>query len=629
MKKITNNFLASLAVFSELCNSDGELINIIGEFTQSVFALEKQWTLDSSEITHLLKKHFDFDIPEAVIRTALIRLKDLKIVNKVSGKYTLLNKKYDIKNFTDKLDLQEKLQHQIQEDLIKYYEVLSKKKCDEHTKQKLISSFLDYLMDNGTKEADYYFTIISSFLIENSKKTIFVSSLNQIKEGLVLLEGLKYTSDFSSLGHWNNELTIYLDTEHLFNAVGYNGELYQKLFDDFYSLVKEINVIPSKQPRKLIHLKYFGDTRIEVERFFDVAARIIKREENLSPDNIAMAEICKGCTDISDIIFKKTKFYEELTTRGITLQDDVDYHSKHEYNMEDQELFNKYNDKYEEHVIASTLYSFTKINYLRKGNNRTSFEACKHIILTGKAASMVLSMDLEIKNQSKDIPFVTNIYFVTNRLWFKMNKGLSKSKHNITSLDTIAKARIVLSAQVDKSIEKKYESLQIQLKDGKLSKATAENYYKELREMSKRPEEISSENIGESLNVIFDDDIEKYLREQSSLRTEVMEGRIAKEQLKNIAWKEVVKNKNRKKTIVRRLYSLSLVLILLIACIIPVNIILFINFIKTSNDTLLSIFGLILTIGIEILGLLKYRNKIILWLKKISSSYYLKLIKTI
>ena len=40
----------------------------------------------------------------------------------------------------------------------------------------------------------------------------------------------------------NQKITFYLDTEILFNMAGYNGELYQNIFNEFYSLIKEINI---------------------------------------------------------------------------------------------------------------------------------------------------------------------------------------------------------------------------------------------------------------------------------------------------------------------------------------------------------------------------------------------------
>ena len=82
---------------------------------------------------------------------------------------------------------------------------------------------------------------ISAFVIKNQGNAAFTNGLNLIKEGVILYQGIKFTADINELGKWNSELTIFLSTEHLFNALGFNGILYQQIFDDFDKLVSEIN----------------------------------------------------------------------------------------------------------------------------------------------------------------------------------------------------------------------------------------------------------------------------------------------------------------------------------------------------------------------------------------------------
>lgn len=618
MDNSSSNFFASVAVFSELCNSGEELKNIIGEFVKSVFALEKKWSMDASETTILLKNHFDFDLPEAVVKTVLNKLKESGFVNKVSGTYSIIDNNYDIKSFTQKLESQKEILNQFESELVAYHEKLTGDKCSESHKKELLKSFLDYLLNNGM--ADIHTTVISSFIIEKSTDDSFVNKVNQIKEGSVLLNGLRYTSDFNDISKWNEELTIYLDTEHLFNAAGYNGELFKKLFDDFYTLVKEINSISLKRnQKKAINLKYFRDTQDEVEKFFGIAERIVQREENLQPNNTAMTEICKGCDDISMVIMKKTRFYEELKTKGILVQEEQDYFSKTAFNIEDKDLLEKYIGKYDEELIVSILHSFTKINYLRKGVNRTSFESCRHIIMTGKNASSVLSKDLEIKSQAKDIPFATDIDFVTNRLWFKLNKGLSKSKTPILTLDIIAKARIVLASQLNKSIDKKYENLSA---DPKNKNTTLQAYYYNLRERAKKPEEINAENVRESVDFIFDYDLEKFNREQSHLRHQAEEGIKAKEKLENYLRNDIRGKKRDNKKKVRALCSFSIITLNIIFIILIFASFLLTYLLISSSDTPIGIIGFILTLIVEIVGLIKYKVKIERLLRVKFKSYY-------
>lgn len=88
-KNDNSKLIASIAVFAELCDNTNDIQNIIIEFIKSVFAFEKKWALDSYEAKGLLKKHFDFDLPEAVVRTCLNSLKNSGFLEKKEGKYVV------------------------------------------------------------------------------------------------------------------------------------------------------------------------------------------------------------------------------------------------------------------------------------------------------------------------------------------------------------------------------------------------------------------------------------------------------------------------------------------------------------------------------------------------------------
>ena len=607
MKNNQTNLLASIAVFAELCNTQTEIKSIINEFIKSVYGFEKMWASNSVEVMNLLKKHFDFDIPEAVVKYCLNSLKNEGFVLRENGQFVIKDTSYNADYFLEKLNSKKNDQSEIEAKLIEYYELIYKKKIDEYIRKELLENFISYIIDNGV--SDRYSAIISSFVVENSKLPEFVTSLNQIKGGLIQITGLKYTNDLTNLGKWNDELTIYLDTEILFNSAGFNGIVYEKLFDDFFSLIKEINQSTvRKGQKKLINLKYFEETKSEVNQFFTRAEKIIKREDNATPGNSAMVEICKGCTSVSDLIRKKSKFETDLKSKGINQQDELDYYSKPLFIVETSELLDKYKDKIDEEVVHEILHSFTKINYFRKGLNRTSFEKCKHIILTGKTASLRLSKDLEIKNEAKDIPFSTDIYFITNRLWFKLNKGLSKSGKIPSTLDIVIKAQIVLSSQISKSVERRYQDLKSESKSGKLTPEQAQDYYHNLREQSKKPEEITNQNVHESLEIIFDEDFESYLREKSATQSKIEEGEAAKKELRRLKSNNYIKNKKPIKKKFRIIYW-SLISLITIGIISYFAI--WIYIITTSlskSDTTFTIIAGLFTIALPLLSLFNIKR---------------------
>jgi hypothetical protein len=630
MNKIlhTNNLLASIAVFAELCDTENDMQSILTEFVKSIFVLEKTFSLESTEATLLLKKHYDFDLPEAVVKICLNGLTTKGFTVRKNNKYALVDESYNINNITVKLNEKKDIQGKIENDLIDYCEDFFQKKIISNEKKEIIDGFISYLMDNGV--TDKYSAVISSFIIENSMSEKFISELNQIKEGLVLITGLTFTSDLNSVGSWDEEITIYLDTEHLFNSAGFNGEVYKTIFNDFYLLVSEINLIAMKKwNKKLIHLKFFDEVKKEVDRFFNVAQKIVKREDNASPENIAMETICKGCESVSDIIRKKAQFETNLLTRGITIQEELDYYSKPEYNVEDAQLLEKYKEKFEEHEIAQALKNFTKINFHRKGNNRTNFERCKHIILTGRSVTLILSKDLEIKNEAKDIPFATDIYFITNRIWYRLNKGLSKTGNLPATLDVVIKAQVILSSQLNKSIGKQYEKLKTEVQNGSLNKESAQFWYYNLREQTKKPEEINFSNVEQSIDLIFENDFDNYLKEKANLEQKAHAGEEALKELNKIRSKVNRNKKKPKKYITRFLYSMVIIILLGIIIFIPISITFLINYLKSNTDTKITILGVCFTILIEILGLLKYIKPIMKRVKVYFNNHYLDSIKNL
>jgi hypothetical protein len=620
------NLLASIAVFGELCNTEQDVQSIIIEFIKSVYAFEKLWTLTTIDVITLLKKHFDFDFPEAVVKFCLNQMKKNNQVEKIAGQYRLKETDYDVNGLSQKIEDKRKLHGSLQDSLIYFYESEMKTKTDLTTKKELIENLLAYLFDNGVDEK--YSTVINTFVLKNSSDSDFKETLSQIKEGLIITTGLKYTSDITSLGKWTDELNIYLDTEIIFNAFGFNGEVYKKLFDDFFSLVNEINYTSIKSNKgKLIKLKYFESTKKEIDYFFYGAQKVIRKEQNIAPLTTAMFEICKGCSTIDDVIFKKAQLETDLISMGICEVKDPNYLDKNEFIVESLELIEKYSKSNGEDSVTNILETFSKINYLRKGKNKTNFETCKHIVLTGKILSLQLSQDIEVKDEINSIPYSTDIYFITNRFWFKLNKGFSKKDDLPATLDMTIKAQIVLSSQINSSVKSKFNVLLEDLKSGKLSSSLAQNYYFHLRETAKKPEDLSSENVSKSISFIFEDDYDIFEREQAYKNQQIVEGIKAKNELRKYKNSER-KNKNKiiKKKI-RREFVITVIIFYILIIIIFAVIIFLLSLLISPTDSLFSILVGVITISTIFFPLLnkdKIRDKKEYLKKKLYKKYLKK-----
>jgi len=103
MKNKNNNLIASIAVFAELCNTQKDVKGILKEFIKSLFSFEKTFSMDITQATNLLNKHFDFELPEAVVKTCLNSLRKDGYLKRDEGKYHLQKEGVKSNSLTDKL----------------------------------------------------------------------------------------------------------------------------------------------------------------------------------------------------------------------------------------------------------------------------------------------------------------------------------------------------------------------------------------------------------------------------------------------------------------------------------------------------------------------------------------------
>ena len=425
--------------------------------------------------------------------------------------------------------------------------MLSNKKVHYNKMKKLLNCFTGYLFDESFE--DNYSDLVSAFIINKSKIGDVSKELNLIREGITILRGIKYNPDINEVQSWRNQLTIYLDTEHLFNISGYNGEVYKKLIDDLLSIVKEINIEhQKKKSERAINFKFLEETELEVKSFFFAAKKIISGESNRRLSSVAMNNILNGASSVSDIIKKESEFFRALKLLGIIKEDPIELYENHRLNIEDPIIFKKYQDENREEEISAILKSFTAVNIKRKGNNRNSFENIGFIILTGSFLKLQISSDLNLKITDGDFSFATNVYYATNRLWFRLNRGLGFKSQLPTSLDVVAKAQMLLSSHLNSSVRDEYNKLENELETGNKTIEDVQDYYIKLRSSVVKPEEIVPENIEEKVKFLYDEkDMESFQEEQAILRK------------KAVAYDELIKTEQENKT--KAIYEARLLLI--------------------------------------------------------------------
>ena len=75
--------LACFALFRELYNEALDVYGIIVEFIKNVIASKKMYSFTLTEMTELLNSSYGFDLPEAVVKTSIKRIKKIKLGNHV------------------------------------------------------------------------------------------------------------------------------------------------------------------------------------------------------------------------------------------------------------------------------------------------------------------------------------------------------------------------------------------------------------------------------------------------------------------------------------------------------------------------------------------------------------------
>jgi hypothetical protein len=517
--------LASLAVFRELYNSEKDIYAIISEFLTELIVSTSKHNFNLTEITAELNLEYDFSIPEAVVKTSLNRLPYLtkdrgfySVENLAGIKTTKLNdKKEAIQNSNEK----------IIENLFNFIEKQENKVLSEVNKKDVVHSFISFLIDstNGNNYSEY----ISAFILKNKGNEEFKNRLNTIKEGVVLYSGIKFNNNINELGQWKSDLTIFVETEILFHFAGYNGTLYQTLWNDFFDYVKEIN----RKHQNRIRLRYFNDVKGEIERFFKKAEYIIDGKEKPNPKITAMNTIINGCESRADIVSKKAQFFQNLKTSGIHEDDFNEYFddSYHKYNIVDQSILEKVSKEIEVEDVSQYLKFLNYVSIRRKEANENNFENIKYILLSGNSKTLQIAWNENIKIYGK-VPLATTLSFLTNKFWFKLNKGFGKDNFP-TTFDVVTKAQIILSNQINESVGRKYDDLQLKFKNGQLTQDQAKASIVELRKQTKKPEDIVDEDISSILDSISEDSLDSFLKEQEHFKNEARKEAIENKKLKD------------------------------------------------------------------------------------------------
>jgi len=509
---MNNKLLASLAVFRGLYNSEKDIYDVVSKFIEEVIIHHGIYSFEAVEMKNYLDDLFDFQLPEGIVKASTGRLDYVNIENR---KFIVDKSKLNVIPYSNtNEDKNKSVYENILNGLIKYIGDNKNIEIDTNEKKVIENEFSLFLL-NGTINNGYA-NLISKFIVSSNANDNFNRDINLIKEGVILYTGLKYTPNAIELGSWKSKITIYLDVEILFHAVGYNGELFKNIFDDFHKLVLDIN---KKTP--LVLLKYFSETKNEVENFFTKAEYIVAGRDKLNSSIVAMDSIVKGCSSRSDIVERKIQFYDVLKRCNI-LEDEVkvEYNEEnYKYNIISAEIEQELRLKYSQHAIDYALKLLNNMSIKREKKSVNNFENIGVILLSANSKILKIASSQNIKEPGK-VPLATNIDFLTNKFWFKLNKGFGTNDYPKT-FSIFTKAQIVLASHINDNLNNQFSKIQKNIKNKSSTEDLALNTLVFLKEHVKRPEDITSESIDEVYLLLNENSIEEIVNHHEYLKIEV------------------------------------------------------------------------------------------------------------
>lgn len=190
-------------------------------------------------------------------------------------------------------------------------------------------------------------------------------------------------------------------------------------------------------------------------------------------------------------------------------------------------------DREEEYVQKCT----DKLNYIEilRRNRNIGLDRVKHIILTANSVILKLAY---VDNMYKkgEVPKATDVDFLINRFWFKLNKGFGKGLTPRT-MDIVTRARIILSFIANDNVSKLYDDVRKRYESKEISQEEATTLIATLREYSKTPDEIEGMSIYDDLEGLKDFDVNKKIEE---MKREEIERQDDKKRI--IAMEETISN---------------------------------------------------------------------------------------
>lgn len=508
-----NSILASYATYKELY-SNGNYKSpyfILADFIKSSIVLRNLHTFCNVDMKSYLQQDYGFDLPVAVVESAL---KKVDYVTKRSGFYSVqLANDVDNHKFQECNNKSVEAKEYLSSKLHEFVQINFPQ--NTLSKNALEQDLIAFLADEECHNP----AIISEFILKSNSDQRLLYILDSIREGSILYMGLNY--NIAETGSILHPMTLYLDMEILFDICGLNGYLYESLSHDMIRLIRDAN-----RGKKMIQLKYFAETKREIEHFFGTAELIVSGSIMTAPKP-AMVAIVNGCLDRSDVAAKQADFFHRLQYEFGIVQDDFgDYYSDElmKYNIEGTHI----REEIEDSEYNESLMLISHVNIHRKGQLFTDYAQCRCLLITETSRTIDLARKLiecEVENESCDsrsyVSYAFRMGNITNYLWYKLNKGFGNKEFPLNT-STIMKAKMVLSNVISQNVVREYEKAKKERESGTLDDESFNSRILVLREKCLKPEDLTSDNYDDVKNFSIER-LDAFIYENEQNRSKIAE----------------------------------------------------------------------------------------------------------
>lgn len=488
-KENVTTLLASFATLKALSDAKKYTnpYQILWEFISYIIGTQKLYVFSAVEMKNQLNQVFGFDIPEAVIKSSC---KTQESIERNKNQYIVDSQKFlfDL-SFAKAKSAAEKAEANVISALAAYVkEKTPEQKISDDILGQALVVFLSGDRQNGYAQL---MDVIGEFVLKNENNVKIQEALAAIQEGSILYIGLNH--NINETGSITKRLTLFLGTEVLFSLAGYNGEIHKQLADDFYAQVRNANMNGEK-----IRLRYFYETKQEIEGFFAMAELIAEGKMPPSP-KVAMKAIVNHCRTASDVTVKRSDFYHLLQfSFGIYEDDREDYYSteNHVYNLESLD---------QEDGPEKEAWRFVShINKLRKGKVFTNNIDAEYLLVTNTSSTLKVSesqteKDKGERGQERVSDYAISLSKATNVLWYKLGNGFGQ-KDFPSSVNAVLKARIVLASTISHNIIEVFNEENEKYKRGEITREQLAARIVSLHRKPSLPEELEGDSIEEIMD---------------------------------------------------------------------------------------------------------------------------------